>query len=227
MAGLAFSDALVLGATGGLGSALVGKLRPMGAVTGLSRRDGLDWTDPDQAEAAIDRTIAAHGPFDVVIDATGALAPGGHPPEKKLRAIRASGMAAHFAINAIGPALALKRYEDLLAPSGRSVFATISARVGSIGDNRLGGWVSYRASKAALNQIVRTAAIEIARTRPEAVCVALHPGTVATPLSEPFAGRRERFSPEEAADRLLGVIGRLGPEHSGGFFAYDGTAIPW
>lgn len=112
-------------------------------------------------------------------------------------------------------------------PEGPSVFATLSARVGSIGDNRLGGWVSYRASKAALNQIVRTAAIEIARRRPEAVCVALHPGKGATPLSEQFAGGRLRLSADEAAGRLLEVIGGLGPEQSGGFFAYDGRAIPW
>ncbi len=136
-------------------------------------------------------------------------------------------MAAHFAVNAIGPALALKRHDTLLAADGRSVFATLSARVGSIGDNRLGGWVSYRASKAALNQIVRTAAIEIARRRPEAVCVALHPGTVATSLSEPFAGDRDRLAPDQAAEELLRVIGSLGPEQSGGFFAYDGEAIPW
>ncbi len=227
MAAFTFSDALVLGATGGIGSAFFRRLERLGRVTGLSRRDGLDWADPGRAETALDRAIAESGPFDLVIDATGALEPDGYAPEKKLAVIDAAGMAAHFAVNAIGPALALKRHETLLAPEGRSVFATLSARVGSIGDNRLGGWVSYRASKAALNQIVRTAAIEIARQRPGAVCVALHPGTVATPLSDRVAGGRDRVSPDAAAGKLLGVIGGLVAEQSGGFFAYDGKAIPW
>lgn len=224
---VSFERAMVLGATGGIGSAFVRRLEHLGGVTGLSRRDGLDWTEPARAEAALDRAVDEAGPFDLVIDATGALQPGGYAPEKKMAAVDAAGMAAHFAINAIGPALVLKRHERLLVPEGRSVFATLSARVGSIGDNRLGGWVSYRASKAALNQIVRTAAIELTRRRPQAVCVALHPGTVATPLSESFAGGRARLSPDQAAGRLLEVIAGLGPEQSGGFFAYDGRAIPW
>ncbi len=223
---IVFQHALVLGDTGGLGAAFVRLLRRAGRVSGLSRRDGLDWMEPARAEAVLEE-MAATGPFDLVIDATGALEPGGYPPEKKLSAIEASGMAAHFAVNAIGPALILKRHDSLLVREGRAVFATLSARVGSIGDNRLGGWISYRASKAALNQIVRTAAIEIARKRPEAVIVALHPGTVATPLSDKFAGERERFSPDEAAAHLLGVLHGLGPEESGGFFAYDGAAIPF
>ncbi len=221
-----FARALVLGANGALGGAFVRCLQGSGSVTGLSRRDGLDWTQPSRAEAVLDEA-AASGPFDLVIDATGALEPGGYPPEKKLAAVEADGMATHFSVNAIGPALVLKRHDALLVREGRAVFATLSARVGSIGDNRLGGWISYRASKAALNQIVRTAAIEIARKRPEAVVVALHPGTVATPLSEKFAGERERFTPDEAATRLLGVLGGLRPDQSGGFFAHDGAAIPW
>jgi NAD(P)-dependent dehydrogenase (short-subunit alcohol dehydrogenase family) len=107
------------------------------------------------------------------------------------------------------------------------VIATLSARVGSIGDNRLGGWISYRAAKAALNQVVRTSAIEVARYNPQAICVALHPGTVATPLSAKFTGTRDTFTPDDAARQLLDVIGNLTPEQSGGFFAYDGTEIPW
>lgn len=225
--GMKNRNALVLGATGGIGAALLGALGRSSPVTGLSRRDGLDWTEPERAGAVLDRAIEQAGPFDLVITATGSLQPDGYPAEKKLAAIQPSGMAAHFAINAIGPALALARYDALLLREGRSVFATLSARVGSIGDNQLGGWISYRASKAALNQIVRTAAIEIARKRPEAVCVALHPGTVATPLSERYAGDRETLSPAEAAEKLLWVIGGLGPEQSGSFFAYDGEAIPW
>ena len=169
----------------------------------------------------------AGGPFDVILDATGALQIDGHGPEKKLAAIDAAAMAAQFAVNAIGPALVLKHHDRLMPRDRRAIFATLSARVGSIGDNRLGGWVSYRAAKAALNQIVRTAAIEIARKRPQAIVVALHPGTVATPLSSPIARGRETHIPDQAASDLLQVLARLTPADSGGFFAYDGQTVPW
>ena len=137
-------------------------------------------------------------------------------------------MAQAFAINAIGPALLFKHFLPLLPRNGKSVFATLSARVGSIGDNRLGGWFSYRASKAALNQIVRTAAVELGRSHREAICVALHPGTVDTRLTLPFrkAGLDVQ-SPDCAAERLLAAIDKLGPEHSGGFFDHRGSAVPW
>jgi NAD(P)-dependent dehydrogenase (short-subunit alcohol dehydrogenase family) len=122
----------------------------------------------------------------------------------------------------------MKHFLPLLPAQGRAVFATLSARVGSIGDNRLGGWYSYRASKAALNQLVHTAAIELARSRPQAICVALHPGTVATQLSAPFAkaGLEVRDS-TTAAQELLTVLARLTPADSGGFFDHKGLALPW
>ncbi|MEM7424037.1 MAG: SDR family NAD(P)-dependent oxidoreductase [Pseudomonadota bacterium] len=214
---------LVLGATGAIGAALSARLP--GAIR-LSRADGLDWTRPDRAEEALS-AAAASGPFDLIIDATGALVIDGRGPEKQLKAIDPHAMAVQFAVNAIGPALVFKHHDVLLPRSGRSVIATLSARVGSIGDNRLGGWVSYRASKAALNQIVRTAAVEIARKRPEAIVVALHPGTVATPLSAPFVGSRGTQTPDMAAQRLIDVLKGLSPEDSGGFFAYDGSQIPY
>ena len=131
-------------------------------------------------------------------------------------------------MNAVGPALVLKHFVPLLPRRGRSVVAALSARVGSIGDNRLGGWYGYRASKAALNQLLRTAAVELARTHPEAVCVALHPGTVATRLSAPHgkAGLRVR-TPDQAAADLLAVLDGLTPAHTGGFFDADGRAVPW
>ena len=133
-----------------------------------------------------------------------------------------------FALNAIGPALLMKHFLPLLPVDCQSVFATLSARVGSIGDNRLGGWYSYRASKAALNQLVHTAAIELARSRPQAVCVALHPGTVATALSAPFAkaGLKVRDA-NTAARELLAVLARLAPDDSGGFFDHSGRVLPW
>lgn len=218
--------ALVIGSSGGIGAALVAALAARGAeVTGLSRRgDGLDLTD----EASVARAAAAHpGPFDLVLDATGALEIDGHGPEKALAQIDPAAMAAQFAVNAIGPALLLKHFRDHLPREGRAVFASLSARVGSIGDNRLGGWVSYRAAKAAQNQILRCAAIEIARKRPEAIVVALHPGTVATPLTARYAGSHPTVAPEAAAANLLAVLDGLTPADTGGFFAWDGKTIPW
>ena len=126
-----------------------------------------------------------------------------------------------------GVLLLLKHFHHLLPRKGRAVFATLSARVGSISDNRLGGWYSYRASKAALNMMLKTAAIEISRKRPEALCLALHPGTVDTALSKPFAPRQDRFSPQESAGKLLEVIDQAEAGQSGRFLAYDGSEIAW
>jgi NAD(P)-dependent dehydrogenase (short-subunit alcohol dehydrogenase family) len=218
--------ALVVGESGGIGAAVAAALAVRGAaVAGLSRRrDGLELTD----EASVARAAAGlAGPFDLIFDATGALEIDGRGPEKSLAAIDPAAMAAQFSVNAIGPALLLKHLHPLLAARGRCAFATLSARVGSIGDNRLGGWIGYRAAKAALNQIVRTAAIEIARKRPEAVVVALHPGTVATALTARYAGGRPTVAPDAAAANLLAVLDRLTPADSGGFFAWDGAAVPW
>ncbi len=218
--------ALVIGSSGGIGGALVVSLERQGVpVVGLSRRnEGLDLTDEASIVAVAGRL---QGPFDLIIDATGALEISGHGPEKTIRAIDPATMSAQFAVNAIGPALLLKHFHELLPRAGRGVFATLSARVGSIADNRLGGWISYRAAKAALNQIVRTSAIEIARKRPDSVVVALHPGTVRTALTEHYVGNRPSVSPEAAAANLLAVIDRLSPAETGGFFAWDGEPIPW
>jgi NAD(P)-dependent dehydrogenase (short-subunit alcohol dehydrogenase family) len=163
-----------------------------------------------------------------LIDATGVLQDDRCVAEKSWSQIDMSGMLRAFAINAVGPALLIKHFLPLMPVSGRSLFATLSARVGSIGDNRLGGWYSYRASKAALNQIVRTAAVELRRKRPEAICVALHPGTVDTALSAPFrkAGL-QLHAPAAAARQLLSVIARLQAADSGGLFDQHGETIPW
>jgi NAD(P)-dependent dehydrogenase (short-subunit alcohol dehydrogenase family) len=219
-------QALVIGASGGIGGALTSALEQRGAsVVGISRRtDGLDLTDEASIAAASGRL---EGPFDLILDATGALEIEGYGPEKTIGGIDPAAMAAQFAVNAIGPALLLKHFHVRLPRAGRCVFATLSARIGSIGDNRLGGWISYRAAKAALNQIVRTSAIEIARQRPDSIVVALHPGTVRTPLTERHVGRHPTVSPEAAAANLLAVIERLTPAETGGFFAWDGQPIPW
>ena len=218
--------ALILGASGGIGGALTDALRARGAeVVGLSRRhDGFDLTD----EASVARAAAGlAGPFDLIVNATGALQIGADRPEKTLAAVTAPAMAAQFALNAIGVALALRYFTPLMPRAGRSVFASLSARVGSIGDNRLGGWISYRAAKAAQNQILRTAAIEIARTRPEAIVVALHPGTVATGLSALYAGRHPTIAPERSAQALLAVIDRLTPAETGTFWDWQGRPVEW
>jgi NAD(P)-dependent dehydrogenase (short-subunit alcohol dehydrogenase family) len=218
-------NALVIGASGGLGAAFATELATRGAtVTALSRRDhSLDVTDP----ASVARVMGAlDGPFDAVIVATGILAPDGAAPEKSLDSMDAEIMARTFAVNAIGPALILGHVARLLPREGRSVVGVLTARVGSIGDNRIGGWHSYRASKAAANQIVRGAAIEIGRKRKEAVVVALHPGTVETPFTAAYAGHRKMTAPE-AAGRLLDVLERLTHAQTGGFYDYAGAEVPW
>lgn len=218
--------ALILGDSGGIGAALAQALRAAGsAVTGLSRsRDGFDITDAARVAACAARLS---GPFDLILNATGALEIDGAAPEKALAEVSAAAMAAQFALNATGVALALRDFAPLLPRAGRSVFASLSARVGSIGDNRLGGWIAYRAAKAAQNQILHTAAIEIARRRPEAIVIALHPGTVATALTAPYAGRHPTRSPEAAAADLLRVIAGLTPADSGGFRDWKGEVVPW
>ena len=215
---------LLIGASGGIGAALAEQLAHT-QLTVLSRSsDGLDITD----EAAVmEAATELDGPFDLIFDATGALEVNGQRPEKALAEIDPETMAAQFALNAIGPALLLKHFAPKLVTDRPSVFATLSARVGSIEDNLLGGWISYRASKAALNQIVRTAAIEIGRRNKQAIVVALHPGTVATPLSAKYLSRHPSFPPKEAAGNLLRVIERLQPAHSGGFYDYAMGTIPW
>lgn len=221
------TQVLLLGASGGIGAALATGLAATGArVTALSRRhDGFDLTDP----AAIDRHLSAMpaGAFDLILCATGALEIDGHAPEKALKDLTAEAMAAQFALNTTGPALVLRHAARLLPRDRPATFAALSARVGSIGDNRLGGWTSYRAAKAALNQVIRCAAIELARTHPRACCVALHPGTVATPLTARYLSRHPSVPPEEAAQRLLSVLATLTPDDSGGFFDQHGKAVPF
>jgi NAD(P)-dependent dehydrogenase (short-subunit alcohol dehydrogenase family) len=216
---------LVIGGTGGIGGALVAALRGT-EVTALTRKTAprLDLTDEASIEAAA-AALRLSGPFDRIIDATGALTIDGVGPEKRLADLDPAIMARAFAVNAIGPALLIKHFAELLPRQGRSVFATLSARVGSIGDNHLGGWYSYRASKAALNQLLRTASIEVARRRPQALLLALHPGTVQTPLSKPFVTPGQAIAPEEAARRLLQVMEAA--TASGIFLDHAGLPIPW
>ena len=219
------SPALVIGASGGLGAALAATLEARGVATqALSRRhDGLDLADEGSVVTAL---ATLHEPPRLVLIATGLLHADGLAPEKNLAALDPARLARSFAVNAIGPALVAKHLLPRMPRDGRSILAVLSARVGSIADNRLGGWYGYRASKAALNQLIRTAAIEQTRRAPDSIVVALHPGTVATGLSAPFRGGAERvFTPGDAARHLLDVVAGLKPADSGGFFAWDGTPI--
>ena len=224
---------VVIGASGASGGALLDSLQHAFGVTraiGFSRKGlpSLDLTSEASIASAACQLLQSDAPPRLIIDATGFLHGDGVSPEKSLRQLDAANLAKAFSLNAIGPALLMKHFSPLLPRSGKAVFATLSARVGSIGDNHLGGWYGYRASKAALNQLVRTAAIELKRRQPEAICVALHPGTVDSRLSAPFRkiGLAVR-SPAEAAGGLLEVIDRLRPEDSGGFFDYRGEPVPW
>jgi NAD(P)-dependent dehydrogenase (short-subunit alcohol dehydrogenase family) len=221
--------AVVIGASGGIGSALCDRLSAephFGSLYPLSRTaTAFDLTDETSVQAAAE---ALRGkPFQLLICATGVLDVDGHPPEKSLRHVEPDMMMRQFSINAVGPALVAKHFLPLMDRKTRSVAAFLSARVGSIGDNRLGGWISYRASKAALNQIVRTASIEYARTHPEMVLTAIHPGTVRTPLSNPYASGHPTVSAQEAATSILSALDTLTPDKSGSFIAYDGKTIPW
>jgi NAD(P)-dependent dehydrogenase (short-subunit alcohol dehydrogenase family) len=232
--------AVVVGAGGGIGAALTRRLAAGGwTVAALTRRppaaplpagaravaaDILDEASLAAAAAA----VAAMGAPGRVIIATGLLHAAGVAPEKTYRALEPEALARLFAVNAIGPALAAKHLLPLTARDAPHVFAALSARVGSLADNRLGGWYGYRASKAALNMLIRCLAIEHARTRPLGVVVGLHPGTVATDLSAPFAGgAAERFTPDAAAARLIAVMDGLTAADSGGVFAWDATPVPW
>jgi NAD(P)-dependent dehydrogenase (short-subunit alcohol dehydrogenase family) len=218
--------ALVIGASGGIGSAIVSELQARGVVVdGLSRsQDGLDITSET---SVADRVGALAGPYELIFVATGALEIDGHRPEKAIAQVTPEALVAQFRVNSIGPMLVLKHALPLLAKDRPAVFAALSARVGSIGDNNIGGWHSYRTAKAALNQLIHGAAIELRRTHKQAAAVCLHPGTVETAFTAKYAGHHKTVPAPEAAANLLNVIEGLTPAQSGGFFDYAGREIPW
>jgi len=218
--------ALVIGESGGVGRAISQVLRARGDdVVGLSRRhDGLDVTN----EASISNALGAlEGAFDLIFVATGALVINAQTPEKSMKSLDAAAMLDQFHVNAIGPALILKHSIRLMPRDRSCTFAALSARVGSIGDNNIGGWHSYRSAKAALNQLIHGASIELARTHPLACCVCLHPGTVETSFSEEYAKTHKRTPATVAAANLIAVLDQLSNEDTGGFFDYAGKTIPW
>ena len=226
--------AVIIGASGGIGAALQAALAEEGEfdrIWGLARsRRGdahIDIEDEASIAAAAGR-VAKGPPVHLVIVATGLLHDATRGPEKALKELDAGWLARSFAVNAIGPALVAKHFVPLLSPAAAPVFAALSARVGSISDNRLGGWYGYRASKAALNMLMKNVAIEASRTAKRSIVVALHPGTVDTPLSKPFQGNvapGKLFDPDRAALQLLDVIDGLKPVDTGKVFAWDGEEI--
>ena len=222
--------ALVLGAGGALGGAFVERLQadpccdrvvPLGRHTAIA----VDYDDEARlAQAAAQ--LRDQAPFHLIVVATGVLHTAAVQPEKRLADLSLGTMEAIFRINTFGPALVMRHFAPMLDRQ-RSVLAVLSAKVGSIGDNRLGGWYSYRASKAALNMVVRTAAIEMRRTHPGAVLAAMHPGTVKSALSRPFRGDEIGRAPLDAADAMLAALDGLTSDDSGCFLAYDGQRLPW
>lgn len=231
--------AIIFGASGGVGHAVVRSLAAdprCGNIIAASRTaTGIAGAESVPFDLECEDSIASclakatqEGPLDLIIVATGLLHGAGMKPEKSWRALDADALARSFRVNAIGPALIAKHALEHLPKDRKSVFAALSARVGSISDNRLGGWHGYRSSKAALNMMVRNFALELERRNPLAVCVTFHPGTVDTDLSKPFrSGAKHLFTPEQSAAHLLRVIDRLEPADTGQLIAWDGSVIPY
>lgn len=248
------SRALVQGASRGIGLEFVRQLLAepaLGLVVATCRRPeqatalatlaageprlrvvALDVADEDSIGRAADTVAGLTARLHLVVNCAGILhdGPRSIAPEKRLADVRAGALATSFAVNALGPLLVAKHFENLLAHRERAVFASLSARVGSIGDNRLGGWYAYRGAKAAQNMFTKTLAVEWSRSRRNVVCVALHPGTTDTDLSRPFQANvpaARLFGPDRAVHQLLSVIDRLTPADTGRFYAWDGSEIPW
>lgn len=223
--------ALVIGASGAIGGAITHQLQSdprCAQVFALSRTStpAVDLLDESSIVAAA-QFLRDQAPLHLIIIATGVLHNAELQPERRLSQLSYAHMLASFRINTLGPALLIAQLTPLLARQERSLFGVLSAKVGSISDNRLGGWYSYRASKAALNMIVKTAAIELARSHPHALLAALHPGTVESALSAPFSANHRTRPAQEAATELLQVLDQLPEGQSGTFRAYDGEILPW
>ena len=219
--------ALVFGASGGIGQAfsrfLESKLGSENVVKISRSFDGFEISDE---EKILKFSESIEGSFNLIINATGVLQTTEEGPEKTINVVKQKSMIDIMTINAIGPALLLKNFSKKLDKTKFSVFVNLSARVGSITDNRLGGWISYRSSKAALNQIIKTSSIEINRRNKNAICVGLHPGTVKTRFTEKFQNTTETISPNESVKMMMKVVENLSVDDNGYCFAYDGKVIP-
>ena len=222
--------ALVIGSSGTIGTALMELLKSnpaCSAAIGIHRNsiNPIDYQDLSTIEDAA-KAFVGEEPFQLIINTIGILHSAQWMPEKKLDDLNPEQLQTLMQVNAIGPGLTIKHFSKLLDPAG-SLMATLSAKVGSIEDNRLGGWYSYRASKAALNMLIKTAAIELARTKPHVALIALHPGTVNSQLSKPFKGQQIGRPPLDAAQDMLNVLLSASKEDSGTFISYSGERLPW
>jgi len=236
-----FQNIAIVGSHGAIGNALLTDIchrYPDANVTALSRKQGVlpDHVTFIPIDFGVEETIQAaalslsrDAPLNLVIIASGILHDENLQPEKNLKSLDGNDFLKVMQINCLGPALIMKHFLPLIPRKAPAVLAALSARVGSISDNRLGGWHSYRSSKAALNMMIRGAAIETARRAPQSVIIGLHPGTVSSALSNPFSSNvaeEKLFTPAYSAGKLLDVIENMTPEHSGRCFAYDGTEVP-
>lgn len=222
--------ALIIGSSGGIGNAFLKLLQTdpnCSEVIGISRSSEIALHLENEGSIAnAASALKNRGPFDLILVCTGILHNDSVSPEKKLGDIHPHQLQKVFEINTFGPAMILRYFTPLLSKNN-SVMALLSAKVGSIEDNRLGGWYSYRSSKAALNMLIKTAAIELARTNPKTSLIALHPGTVNTSLSQPFGGEIKGQDPLNAAAKMLSAIDQHTNHSEASFLAYDGQSIPW
>ena len=225
--------AVVLGASGGIGSAIskyLIKEKTFGDVIPVSRETNpkIDLKNEESIIELAEAVRSRNRELGLIVDATGLLHNGHVFPEKNLRSLTQQTLLENFFVNAIGPILCLKHLSALFPRTGKSVFVSLSARVGSVEDNHLGGWYSYRASKSALNQLIKTASIELARSFPDHVSVAVHPGTVATKLSQPFSKvGLKLLTPDEAAIKICKLIDNLESSDTGKFLDNEKNPIPW
>jgi len=223
-------SALIIGSSGTIGAAFVELLKnnPLcSSVVGIHRHSehSIDYQDPDSIESCAS-ALSQEAPFQLIINTIGVLHTSSWMPEKKLDDLNAEQLVELMKINAIGPALTIRHFSKLLDPKN-SIMVTLSAKVGSIEDNRLGGWYSYRASKAALNMMIKTASIEWTRTKPNTTLIAMHPGTVNSRLSKPFRGEQIGRPAHDAVADMFRVIESLKKEDSGSFLSYSGEKLPW
>lgn len=227
--------ALVIGASGAIGSAFLDAFQKdplcahVEAVSRTEARCGTNRFDLSVPASILEHAAISHtsGPYHIIVDATGALHINGIGPEKSLAGLQHDHLMRAFQVNTIGPALVLQQFAPLLA-SGRSIYAKLSARVGSIADNKKGGWYGYRSSKAAMNMILQTAALELQRKNPEVMVVALQPGTVRSRLSQPFSAHVDHLlEPAESVSGMLNALKMLTPKNGAHFIDYRGQDIPW
>ena len=223
-------SALIIGSSGTIGGAFLELLEnnPLcSSVVGIHRHSehSINYQHPGSIETCA-AALSQEAPFQLIINTIGVLHSNDWMPEKKLDDLNAEQLMELMKINAIGPALTIRHFSKLLDPKN-SIMVTLSAKVGSIEDNRLGGWYSYRASKAALNMLIKTASIEWARTKPNTALISMHPGTVNSGLSKPFRGEQIGRPAHDAAADMFRVIESLKKEDSGSFISYSGERLPW